>query len=35
MTDRNLTFVPVMQNGRIVGIVYMEDVLHEVIKHIV
>jgi len=35
MIDRNLTFVPVMQNGRIVGIAYMEDVLHEVIKHIV
>jgi len=35
MIDHNLTFVPVVQNGQIAGIVYLDDVLHEVIKSIV
>lgn len=35
MIDRNLSFVPVVQKGEIAGIVYAEDVLHEVITHIV
>ena len=35
MINHNLTFVPVVENGRIVGIVYAEDALHEVITHIV
>jgi signal-transduction protein with cAMP-binding, CBS, and nucleotidyltransferase domain len=35
MIDRGLTFVPVVRDGQIVGLVYAEDVLHEVIGHIV
>jgi CBS-domain-containing membrane protein len=35
MIDRNLSFVPVVQKGQIAGIVYAEDVLREVITHIV
>lgn len=35
MINRNLSFVPVARNGQIVGLVYAEDVLHEVLKHIV
>ena len=35
MIDHNLTFVPVVENGQIAGIVYAEDALHEVITHIV
>lgn len=35
MIDRSLTFVPVVRDGQIVGLVYAEDVLHEVIGHIV
>ncbi|MBI5115405.1 CBS domain-containing protein [Candidatus Poribacteria bacterium] len=35
MIDRDLSFVPVVRDGQIVGLVYAEDVIHEVIKHIV
>lgn len=32
MIDHGLTFVPVMQSGKIVGIIYVEDALTEVIS---
>jgi CBS domain-containing protein len=35
MMDRNLAFVPVVQAGSIVGILYTEDALHEIIDSIV
>ncbi|GAB4348781.1 MAG: CBS domain-containing protein [Candidatus Abyssubacteria bacterium] len=35
MIDRNLSFVPVVKEGQIVGLVYAEDALHEVIRQIV
>ena len=34
MIDRNLTFVPVVKDEQIVGLVYAEDVLHDVIGRI-
>lgn len=34
MIDRNLTFIPVVKDGQIVGLVYAEDVLHEIIARI-
>jgi CBS domain-containing protein len=35
MIDRNLTYVPVVKDGQIVGIIYAEDVLQEVMAGIV
>jgi CBS-domain-containing membrane protein len=35
MIDRNLSFVPVVRDGQIVGLVYAEDALHDVITQIV
>ncbi len=34
MIDRDLTFVPVVKDEKIVGLVYAEDVLHDVIGRI-
>jgi CBS domain-containing protein len=35
MIDRNISFVPVVRNGQIVGLACAEDVLQEVVAHIV
>jgi CBS-domain-containing membrane protein len=35
MIEHSLAFVPVAKAGQIVGIVYIEDALHEVITHLV
>jgi CBS-domain-containing membrane protein len=35
MVDRGLSFVPVIKNRQIVGIVYAEDALQEGVKHLV
>ncbi|MEW5796220.1 MAG: CBS domain-containing protein [Candidatus Zixiibacteriota bacterium] len=35
MIDRNLIFVPVMKDGQVTGLIYAEDVLHEVLAQIV
>lgn len=34
MIDHKLTFVAVVQNGQVVGILYIEDALDEVFRHI-
>ena len=35
MIDRNLSFLPVVKDGQIAGLIYAEDVLHEMITQIV
>ena len=35
MVDRGLSFVPVIKDKQIVGILYAEDALHEGVKHLV
>jgi CBS domain-containing protein len=35
MIDHGMTFVPVTKDGQIVGIVYIEDALHEVISPVI